>query len=99
MNDPRLKMMEAIARQKIVTARYNGAVMKLAPHLLFERHGELFVSALNLNKNWQSEDDRRLGHFKLSGLSMVELTDEPFLPSPSFAASAPRPEDTLLLAV
>ena len=99
MNEPRLLLMEAIARKLIVTALYNGVVLKLAPHALFERHGELYVSALNLNKNWASEEDRRLGHFKLSGLSKMELTEEPFDPMPSYDASVPRPEDLLVFAV
>ncbi|ODU21156.1 hypothetical protein, partial [Sphingopyxis sp. SCN 67-31] len=75
MNDTRLKLMEAIARKRTVTARYNGNVMRLAPHLMFERHGALFVSALNLDKNWRSDDERRLGHFKLDGLAQTELVD------------------------
>jgi hypothetical protein len=99
MSEARLKLMEAIARQRAVTARYNGADMKLAPHLMFERRGDLFVSALNMSKNWRSEDERRLGHFKLDGLAMTELTDECFDPLPSYEATAPRPEDTLLLAI
>src|SRR3546814_4556485 len=55
MNDTRLKLMEAIARRRMVTAQYNGNRMTLAPHLMFERRGDLFVSALNLGKNWRSE--------------------------------------------
>jgi hypothetical protein len=52
-----------------------------------------------MSKNWRSEDERRLGHFKLDGLAMTELTDECFDPLPSYEATAPRPEDTLLLAI
>lgn len=99
MSDPRLKMMEAIARRRTVTAQYNGHVMNLAPHLLFERHGALFVSALNMDKNWRSDDERRLGHFKLDGLGATELKDESFEPLPSYEAAVPRPDDTLILAI
>lgn len=98
MTDPRLTLMEAIARQKIVTASYNGNAMRLAPHMMFERHGDLFISALNLDKNWISLDVMRLGQFKLDGLSNVALTDDGFEPLESFEAEAPRPEDTLVLA-
>jgi hypothetical protein len=73
--------------------------MKLAPHLLFERRGDLFVSALNMSKKWRSEDERRLGHFKLDGLAATELNDETFDPLPSFEATVPSSEDTLVLAV
>lgn len=99
MTEPRLVLMEAIARKIVVTARYNGVVLRLAPHALFERHGELYVSALNLDKNWISEEARRLGHFKLSGLSMMELTEDPFDPMPAYEPAAPRPEDMLVFAI
>ncbi|HMQ19131.1 MAG TPA: hypothetical protein PKC77_08250 [Sphingopyxis sp.] len=99
MNDTRLKLMEAIARRRTVTARYNGNDMRLAPHLMFERHGALFVSALNMSKNWRSDDERRLGQFKLDGLAATELEEEEFDPLPSFEPVAPGSDDTLLLAV
>lgn len=99
MSDTRVKVMEAIARKRTVAARYNGNVIKLAPHLLFERRGDLFVSALNLSKSWAVDDERRLGQFKLAGLNATELLEESFDPLPSFQPSAPRPEDTVILAI
>jgi len=99
MSDTRLKLMEAIARQKAVSVRYNGAVIKLAPHLLFERHGDLFVHALNLSKNWRAEDERHLGQFKLAGLGEAVLLEEGFAPLPAYQAEPPRPEDKLILAI
>lgn len=99
MSDVRLKLMEAVAHRKIVTARYNSAMIRLAPHLIFERHGDLFVSALNLSKNWRSEDEKQLGQFKLAGLGAIEVIDEKFDALPSFQAVPPRPEDVLILAI
>lgn len=99
MNDTRVKMIEAIARQLVVTASYNGNVMKLAPHQMFERRGDLFVSALNMSKNWRSTDDYRLGHFKLDGLNAAELIEEEFAPLPSYEPTPPLPEDILILSV
>ncbi len=99
MDDIRVKLMEAIARKRTVAARYNGERLKLAPHLLFERHGDLFIGALNLSKNWRADDERRLGQFKLAGLASAELLDETFDPLPSYQAAAPRADDTLVLAV
>ena len=99
MTEPRLALLEAVARRRVVTAQYKGVAMKLAPHLLFERHGDLFVSAWNMSKNWRPEDELKLGHFKLDGLADVALTEEPFEPLPSFAPEAPRADDTLVLAV
>jgi hypothetical protein len=99
MSETRVKVMEAIARKRTVAARYNGNAIKLAPHLLFERRGDLFVSALNLSKRWAADDERRLGQFKLAGLNGTEVLEESFDPLPSFQASPPRPDDTLILAI
>lgn len=99
MSETRLKLMEAIARKRTVAARYNGNLIKLAPHLLFERRGDLFVSALNMSKTWRTDDERCLGQFKLAGLVATELLDEPFDPLPSYEAATPRTDDTLILAI
>lgn len=98
VNTARLTLMEAIARQKIVIARYNGGDMRLAPHLLFERHGDLFVSAENVGKPPRADGARRLGQFKLAGLAAMELLDERFEPVPETPA-APRSDDVVILTV
>ena len=99
IGDPRMVLFEAIARKRAVTAEYNGVQMRLAPHVLFERHGDLFLSAVNLTKNWRSEDEKRLGYFKLDGLGEARLTEEGFDPLPSFEPAAPQPDDTLVMAI
>ncbi|WP_245647543.1 WYL domain-containing protein [Novosphingobium lentum] len=91
--------MEAIARKRAIVARYNGSEIKLAPHLMFERRGDLFVSALNMSKDWRTDDERKLGQFKLAGLGGTALLDERFEPLPSFDAATPRSDDTLILAI
>jgi hypothetical protein len=99
MSDTRLKLMEAIARQKAVEALYNGQRIKLAPHSLFERRGDLFVSALNMSKSWRSDEERRLGQFKLSGLGSPDLLEESFDPLPSYDPAATHGDDKLILAI
>lgn len=96
---PLPKLMEAIARQRAIQACYNGTVFKLAPYQLFERHSDLFISALNMSKVWQTDDDRRLGQYKVAGLSAMELLDEEFEPLPTYNGSLPRTDDVLLLAI
>ena len=91
--------MEAIARSMQQPARYNGQTLTLAPHALFARRGDLFVSALNVAKNWRSADERRLRYFKLAGLADVEVTGEPFEALPNSAALLTQTDDELLLAV
>ena len=99
VDDVRLTMIEAIVRLRAVAAHYNGELMKLAPHVLFERRGDLFVSALNLGKSWRNDEEIRLGQFKLAGLETVELLDQPFEPVASFSGAVPRPDDTLVLTI
>ena len=99
MIENRLKIMEAIARKHAVSARYNGGEMILAPYLLFERRGDLFVRALNLSKARRADDESQLGQFKLEGLAMVALTDVAFEPLSTYKPVTPRPDDTLIFAI
>jgi hypothetical protein len=98
-SSPRLTLMEAITRQRTVTALYNGAVIKLAPHQIFERRGDLFLTALNLSKNWRADEERRLGQFKFAGLKDVQLLDEAIAPLPSYDGMPPRPDDIPILSI
>lgn len=99
MKQTRVTLFAAIARRQFVIALYNRKQVKIAPHILFERHGDLYVCALNMSKSWRSDEDRRLGQFKLSGLVGTELLDEKFDPLPAYVSSVPRVDDTLVLAI
>jgi hypothetical protein len=99
MTDNRMTLFEAISRKRLVEALYNGATIRLAPHLLFERRGDLFVSALNLGKTWRSDEEPRLGQFKLAGLGNAALLDDEFEPLEGFKPATPRGDDVLVLAV
>ncbi len=96
---PRLTLMEAIARKRAVAALYNGTTIKLAPHQIFERHGDLFLSALNLSKNWRADEERRLGQFKFAGLKDVQLLEDAIVALPSYNGALPRPDDVLILSI
>ena len=99
MTENRLTLFEAISRKRIIEALYNGTTIRLAPHLMFERRGDLFVSALNLGKTWRSDEEPRLGQFKLAGLGDATLLDDEFEPLAGFKPTAPRDDDVLILAV
>jgi WYL domain len=92
-------LIEAIALKRLVAATYNGNEMMLAPHQLFTRRGALFVSAFNTRRTWRSDDERRLGHFKLDGLSDVKLEPSSFDPLPTFDASLPHKDDEQVFSV
>ena len=99
MSDARLTLLEAISRRMLVEALYNGVTIRLAPHLMFERHGDLFVAALNLGKTWRSDEEPRLGQFKLAGLNDTRLIEEEFEPLPGYSAEPPRETDVAVLSV
>lgn len=99
MSETRMTLMEAIARRRAVIAQYNGEHIKLAPHLLFERRGDLYVQALNMSKPSRPDEQPRLGQFKLAGLIATKLLDERFDPMPDFDANPPHPSDASVLAV
>ena len=83
----------------MLRACYNGQTLALAPHALFARRGDLFIIALNLAKKWAYEEEKRLGAFKLAGLTHVDLTDERFVALPSSAQLLAHPDDELVLAL
>jgi hypothetical protein len=93
------KFIEAIALKRPVSAIYNGAELLLLPHQLFARHGALFVSALNARRVWRSDEERRLGLYKLDGLSQVEVANDTFDPLPGFEPSPPREGDQHLFSI
>jgi hypothetical protein len=98
-DEVRIGLLQAIATRRTIALQYNGKRIALAPHLLFERHGDLYVAALNLGKTWRSDEEPRLGQFKLAGLAEPELLEEPFEPLPAYAGTLPREGDIAILSV
>ncbi len=99
MSDPRL-ILEGIALKKCVVATYNRTTMKLAPHILYTRHGELHMDAVALERAGVPPREKKLGVFKLIGLSDVAVTDEHFaVERELFEPEAEKYEGVTLLAV
>lgn len=92
-------VIEAIAKRLLLSAEYNGVALQLAPHQLYERHGDLHIGAINTAKVWKEGEAPRLGSFKLTGLRNLALTADPFEPMPGLGQDLPREGDKLILAV
>jgi len=60
----------------VVTARYNGTRIKLAPHMIYLRHGAPHLAALNLTRLATRKFADRLSVFRISGLSELQLSPE-----------------------
>ena len=92
-------ILEGIARQICVTAVYNKMAVVLAPHILYTKHGELYVDGVTLERDGRPPRELKLGAFKLTGLNDLALSDRAFEPQALFNPAEPRYEGTTLFAV
>lgn len=90
---------EAIALRKCVEATYNRGLVRLAPHILYTRHGELYVDAVTIARDGQPPREVKLGSFKLSGLKQPALTETGFEPVAIFDSGETRYQGVTLFAV
>ncbi|WP_136161228.1 hypothetical protein [Sphingomonas flavalba] len=96
---PNKLLLEAIALRKCIMATYNRTAFKLAPHILYTRHDDLFVDAVTLERDGRRPREIKLGAFKLAGLSELALTAQTFQPEALFDPAAERYVETTVFAV
>ncbi|MDI1296139.1 MAG: hypothetical protein PSY12_09705 [bacterium] len=72
------EIFEAIALQKCLMATYNKMVVKMAPHILYTRHDEMFIDAVTIDRDGRPPRELKLGTFKIAGLSDLQVVDEIF---------------------
>ena len=92
-------MFEAIVRLLTVTATYNKGTVTIAPHILYTRHGELYVDAVTIEREGRAPAEAKIGAFKLTGLTEVAIADAPFRPQPIFDPREQKYEGTTIFAV
>lgn len=95
---PRL-FREAIVRKICLAAVYNRTRIKLAPHIVYTKHDELFVDGVVVEREGKAPKEIKLGAFKLSGLTEVSLTVQSFAPNEVFDAANPKYEGTTVCVV
>ena len=91
-------VLEAIARRRCLEANYNRAAVRLAPHILYTRHDELFVDAVTLQHDGRKPRETKLGTFKLAGLHDPAVAGQAFGIEPDFDAGDSRYVGVTLLA-
>lgn len=96
---PSKLILEGIARQVCVTAVYNKMAVTLAPHILYTKHGELYVDAVTLERDGKPPRELKLGAFKLTGLSDLALSERAFETLAVYNPDEPRYEGNTLFAV
>lgn len=97
--DPTKTLLEAIATRKCVEATYNRMTVKLAPHILYTKHDELFVDAVTVERDGQPPREVKLGTFKLAGLQIAGLVSRTFNPEPIFNSADQKYAGVTLFAV
>ncbi len=90
---------EAIVKQQAIAAMYNRGSVTLAPHILYTKHGEIYLDALTLDRDGVPPKEPKIGAFKLAGLSALRITPRRFKPSELFVASEEKYAGVTLLAV
>lgn len=76
-------VLQAIALKQCLEATYNRMHVRLAPHILYTRHDELYVDAVTVERDGKPPREIKLGTFKLTGLQGLEVGDRSFEPDAS----------------
>lgn len=90
-------VLEAIARRRCLEATYNRMAVRLAPHILYTRHDELYVDAVTVERDGQRPRETKIGTFKLDGLRDPVVADQPFRLEAVFDPGDPKYAGVTLL--
>jgi hypothetical protein len=92
-------VLQAIAMRTCIEATYNREEVKLAPHILYTRHDELYVDAVTVERRGLPPRETKLGTFKLAGLAVSGLAPRSFEPYAVFDPEDGKFEGVTLFAV
>ncbi len=92
-------LFEAIVKMRCVNATWNRDKIVLAPHVIYTRHGEVFVDAITVARNGMLPREAKLGTFKAAGLGDARLSSRTFEVNERFEPDAERYEGVALMKV
>lgn len=90
---------EAIVKKQAIAATYNRGTVTLAPHIVYTKHGEIYLDALTIERDGQPPREPKVGAFKLAGLTGLRITPRRFTVSELFERGDARYDGVTLLAV
>lgn len=91
-------ILEAIALKKCIHVTYNRDSVRLAPHILYTRHDELYIDAVAVMRAGKTPRERKLGCYKVDGLKGLVLTNQHFEVDPLYDAADPKYAGNALFA-
>lgn len=92
-------VLEAIALRKCLEATYNRVRIRLAPHILYTKHDQLYLDAVTVERDGKPPREIKVGAFKLDGLNDIALTDRQFEPQRVFNPQDAKYQGSTLFAV
>lgn len=92
-------VLEAIATRKCLEGVYNRQAVRLAPHILYTKHDELYVDAVTLERDGQPPRELKVGSFKLTGIHDPKIGEHSFEPQPVFDPAEERYAGVTLFAI
>jgi hypothetical protein len=90
---------EAVVKKQAIAATYNRGTVTLAPHIVYTKHGEIYVDAVTLERDGKPPKEEKIGAFKLAGLSGLRITPRRFTPSELFVPGEEKYVGVTLLAI
>lgn len=92
-------VLEGIVRQRCLSATYNRTRMILAPHILYTRHGALYVDGVVVSREGMLPREEKVGTFKLDGLKDLTVLERAFEISTLYDAGLEKYQGETLMAV
>jgi hypothetical protein len=92
-------VLEGIVRQRCLSATYNRTRMILAPHILYTRHGALYMDAAVVSREGMLPREEKMGTFKLDGLKDLAVLEREFAISGLFDPALEKYQGETLMIV
>jgi hypothetical protein len=92
-------VLEGIVRQRCLSITYNRTRMIIGPHILYTRHGALYLDAAIVSREGMLPREEKMGTFKLDGINDLILLERPFELSALFDQSLEKYQGETLMAV
>ncbi len=92
-------LFEAIALKRTVAATYNKLRVRLAPYILYTKHGEIYVDAVTVEREGVPPRETKIGSFKVAGLKELANDGQPFQPDSLFDPSGEKYAGVTLFSV